>query len=130
MMFEAPRIQFKISDLFNGFAEARGLIHFAEDGIRIEYQVRDSLIGVLRSAIRDLVIPYDQIESIVFRKRWWRRSIEIQTSSLRIAAAIPGQSGATIRIKVQRHDRRRIEEAITHATLRMSEIRLERIENW
>ena len=130
MMFDAPSIPFRITDLFSGFAEARGLMRVAEEGIRLEYQVKDALIGMMKSSIRELLIPYEEIESIVFRRRWWRRSIEIRTKSLRIPASIPGQSGSSITIRVQRRDRLTIEESISHAVLRLSEIKLQRIENW
>ena len=130
MTFESPSIPFKIPDLFHGFAEAKGLMRMVEAGIRLEYQVHDAVLGVFKSSIREILIPFEEIESIVFRKRWWRRSIEIQTKSLRISAGIPGHSNSVIVVRVHRRDRLKIEQAIAHVSLRLSEITLERIENW
>lgn len=130
MLFDAPNIPFKIKDLFSGFGEARGLMRLTEEGIRLEYQVQDAVIGIIKSSIRELLIPYEEIESIRFHRRWWRRSIEIQTKSLRIPAAIPGQSGSSVTIRVFARDRVKIEESLSHASLRLSEIKLQRIENW
>jgi hypothetical protein len=130
MMYDAPSIPFRMRDLYSGFAEARGLMRFTEDGIRLEYQVRDAVIGVISSGVRELFIPFEDVDSMTFHKRWWRRSIEIRTHSLRFPATIPGLSDSCIVIRVRRADRARIRQAIAHASLRMAEIRLQQIEKW
>jgi hypothetical protein len=130
MDFEAPSVPFTIPDLFHGFAEAKGILRLDERALLLEYQVQDAIFGLIKSRIRELSIACEDIESIRFRKHWWKRTIVVQTRSLRAPASIPGNTQSCLVLRIQRRDRFNVEQTISRLTLKMSEIRLEKLENW
>jgi len=64
------------------------------------------------------------------KKRWWKRSLVIQPALLHIPASIPCNSKGDFTIQKKREHKPKALEAVSRLTLRMSEIRLERIEIW
>lgn len=128
--FERISFPFTISELFHGFAQAHGIFRVEEDAVVLEYVVQDGFLGAIKSSVRTLRISYGQIESLTMRKGWWRRSIVLRTATMDAPTSIPGNATGEIRLSIKREDKPKAQEAISRLSLRMSEERLKKIENW
>lgn len=130
MLNSRMSIPFKIPELYHGLAEGHGRLHVGEEGLRLEYRVKDAVFGVLKSRVKDVFIPYSEIEHVEFRERWFRRRFHIHTHSLQALADFPGADDGCIELNVRKVDRQRIREIHSHITLRMSEQKLREIDSW
>jgi hypothetical protein len=119
-------IPFTIPDQFAGIASIRGVMLVEEDGLRLEYQMRDAFIGLVRSSVSDVMIPFYDIESMEVRRGWRGIRVDVRTRSLRASASIPGQSQHTISVRVRRRDGTRIEASVARVNHRLSELHPQR----
>ena len=130
MIDDRLSLPFTIPDLYHGLAHAVGRLRLEHEGIVLEYRVADAVLGILKSRVHDIHIPFDEIENIQFKNGWFRKRIFIQTYSLHSQASLPGSEGGIIRLKVTRQDKESALETISRINLHISESRLERMDNW
>jgi hypothetical protein len=128
--FDRISVPFTLGELYQGLAEGHGILRIERDALVLEFQVRDAVFGVLKTDVRELRIPFDDIVAVDMRKRWWVRSLRIRTHSLRVAAAIPGLQGGDVVIRIKQRDLLEARLAVSRLALLMSEARLRRIEGW
>lgn len=72
----------KQTDIYGGLAEVTGLIRKQESMLVLEYQVKDDVFGMFNSNIRTLELPFQQIDSIEVKKRWFSARFEIYLNRL------------------------------------------------
>ncbi|MDX1671832.1 MAG: hypothetical protein R3211_05785 [Balneolaceae bacterium] len=117
-------VPFQIPNVSHGLQTASGLLKLGEDGLALEFEVKDSLVGVLKSGVREVDIPYSKLESIEFEKGWFSGKIILEGTSMRVFEDLPGVDVATCTLKVKHGDRREAEKLISRARLALSEHRL------
>jgi len=78
-----------IRNVFQGFAETEGILSVDGTDLRLEFQTNDALVGLLRSSVREVRLPLDEVEEIAFRKRWFGCSLVVRVAELRGASGIP-----------------------------------------
>jgi hypothetical protein len=96
-------------EAFGGFAECHGLLKDEETHLTLEYQVQDAIAGMLKSEIREVRIPIDELVSIKLTNGWLGTSwlgvkIVIQATNLRVFENIPGSSEGRIELSIARRD--------------------------
>jgi len=77
-------IPFESVDYHHGLKVAKGLLKLGKEGIELEYQVQDSFVGVFKSEVQNILVPYKDLESIHFKKGWFSGKIMLKTSSLQL----------------------------------------------
>jgi hypothetical protein len=120
-------IPFTLASLYQGLAEAHGRAHVDEHGLNIEYRVEDAVFGIVKSRVRELHIPFEEIDDVEFRDRWWGRRLIFHLHSLHSAADFPGSKAGRIMLKIERVHRQRAREFLSFLSLQISEERLRRI---
>lgn len=123
-------IPFRLPDIYHGLAEGHGRLHVGEEGLRLEYRVKDAVFGVLKSRVKEVFIPYGDIEQLELRIGWFRRRIFIHTRSLQLIDDFPGADDGCIILNVRKSPKERAREINSHITLRMSEHKLREIDSW
>ncbi len=126
-------IPFTLASLYQGLAEAHGRAHVDENGFHIEYRVEDSVFGVLKSRVRELHIPFDEIDEVIFIDRWYRRRLVLHFHSMHSAADFPASKAGRLELKVARPHRQRAREFHSFLFLQISEERLrqlDRTDDW
>ncbi len=122
-------IPFTLPEVYHGLAEGHGRLHVGEEGLRLEYRVKDAVFGLLKSAVREVFLPYDDIEEFEYREGWFRRRFFIHVNTLQIAKDFPGADEGHIVLRFRKVSRDRLRTISSHITLQLSEHRLRRIEN-
>ncbi len=122
-------IPFTLPEVYHGLAEGHGRLHVGEEGLRLEYRVKDAVFGVLKSAVREVFLPYDDIEDFEYREGWYRRRFFIHISSMQMAADFPGADEGHIVLRFRKVARERLRSVASQITLQLSEHRLRQIEN-
>lgn len=121
-------IPFEIPEVSHGFQEAKGLMSLTEKGIALEFEVQDAILGVIKSGIRHVEIPYSGLESIEFKKGWFSSKIILSATSMKVFEEIPGADVATCELKVKRKHREEARSLISKARVNLSEYKLDQMD--
>jgi hypothetical protein len=102
-------VSFTIPELYAGFGECRGILYDEQNVLRFEFQVQDKLAGLLKSRVKSVRIPVEQIVSVQLTKGWFGSTwlgvkIVIQSSSLEAFKELPGATQGKVELTIARAD--------------------------
>ena len=107
-----------------GFAEAQGLIHIKKTSLVLEFEVKDAFGGFIKSDLKEIEIPFDEIESLSYKKGFWGAKILIEGNSMRTFEDVPGAEQGRCELKIKRKDRGQAQQSISSARVALSEYKL------
>ncbi|TNE69623.1 hypothetical protein EP331_13900 [bacterium] len=118
-------VPFKVEIGELGLREALGIVVYnSKTGLRIEYQTRDALLGVIKSDIETIEIPWNEITAFEVEKKWFSARITIRTASLAYLAQFPWNNGAQVVLKISKDDIETARRLRSELLLLISENRL------
>jgi hypothetical protein len=96
-----------LSDLYQGFAKGHGLIHDDGDCLCLEYQVQDTVVGLVKTGIRKVRIPLTDLVSVALERRWFGLSTQlvIQVARMEAVKDVPGMEQGRLVLGIARKDR-------------------------
>ena len=121
-------VPFVTDKAFGGLAEVNGQMRFENDELVLEFQVKDAILGAVKSAVKELAIPLEDIHDLVFEKGWFRRRLTLRTRSMAALEGLPGAEGSELVVKVAKQDAQAAKELASHLLLLVSEERLRQVE--
>ncbi len=121
-------IPVRFPEIYEGLADAEGVLRITPDALTLEYQVKDSLLGVVKSGVNTAVIPFDHIDEVDFRSNFLWTSLNIRVDSMQIVGDVPGAKQGRVRLKIPRRYKREAAEIAHEASIRSSQSKLDRLE--
>ncbi|MFQ5571620.1 MAG: hypothetical protein ACE5G0_18220 [Rhodothermales bacterium] len=121
-------VPFSISDAYEGLADVEGLARFEDDVLHLEFQTTDAFFGVLKSGINTVRLTLANLESARFSKSMFRATLTLRVRSMSLIDAIPGARRGEIKLRFARKYRDDAHTFATQLQLRMSERRLDRLD--
>lgn len=113
--------QFKC-DSTNGFQEISGSISFNENNLLFEYQANH--LGLIKGEVKELVIPFSQINSIDFIDNFFSKYILINLNSLKNLGKFQLVDEYKIKIPVKRKFKESANEFIISANFNYGQYKL------
>ena len=98
-------VPFKMPDVFAGFAEGNGLAKASESELTLEFVLKDSVLNVFKTDIKEIRIPRSEIDTVHFRQGWFINKLRIRVKSMRWLADLPGSDSGEVTLHVARRDR-------------------------
>ena len=94
-------------DAHGGWGMLHGVVHLEEGGVRLEYQTGDAVLGLLRSASKELVASFDALAGVRFRAGflWLSPKIELEFSDFKLVSSVPAGYSGKLALKVPRDSR-------------------------
>lgn len=86
----------------SGLMESDGLISYADDTLKIEYQTSDSVLGLFKTSIKEIEIDVKEIHQACIERKMFGSELVLQGKSLRVFRTLPGCRGGNLRIKINR----------------------------
>ncbi|PKD43617.1 hypothetical protein [Rhodohalobacter barkolensis] len=123
------RIPFRIKNLNYGLTEAKGLLHIGEDELILEFESQDTVVGLIKSDLKELKISFEDIEEINYKPGWFGAKIEIVGKSMKVMNELPGADHGTATVYIRRKDKKIAERVLSKARLELSEFKLKELEN-
>lgn len=111
-------------DAFAGFGETHGVLRFDGRSLRLDWQTKDAVFGVVKSGAQQLELPLSALDKLRCGAGfcWLAPWLEIALNDFALATRLPGhQEGPSVRLRVRFADRkllRRFVDAVNHATAR------------
>ena len=121
-------VPFIIPEINNGFQQAEGLLKLSKEQLEMEFEVKDAILGLIKSGVRDAVIHFSDLKSIEFKKGWFSTKIILEGTSMKTFKDLPGSELATCTLKVKRKHRDDAESLISQARLQLSEYKLDQFD--
>ncbi len=123
MLYSIP---FSFPEAYGGLAEADGIARFDGKTLTLEFQVKDAVFGVVKSAVKEVILPIEQIAAVSFKRKTFRALIDIR--SHKVHHELPVQKGGEFTIVIKRKYREEGEEFASVLRLGVSEAALKRLE--
>ena len=92
-------------DLFAGFAEGKGLAKASPSELRLELVVTDTVVSMLRSGVKEILIPRSEIDVVRLKRGWFGTQVHIRVKSLKWLADLPGCENGEVTLHIARRDR-------------------------
>ena len=121
-------IPVKFPEIYEGFADAEGVLRISPDALTLEYRIKDNLMGVVKSGVSTAVIPFDHIDEVDFRSKFLWTSLNIRVDSMQIVGDVPGAKQGMVKLKIPRRYKREAAEIAHEASIRSSQSKLDRLE--
>jgi hypothetical protein len=99
-------VPFKIDHVFGGLGECHGLLRQEGKLLVLEFQVQDSVLNVIKGAVKSVEIPLADVARIQLRRRWlgFSNTLEVQLSRMDIGEQIPAMKHGLLTLSIRRRD--------------------------
>lgn len=121
-------VPFEITGVSHGLKEVEGLIKLSKEGFELEYQLKDSFVGMVKSDQKTTVIPYRNLEEITFKKGWFSSKIILEGISMEAFNDLPGTEPGSRTLKIKKKHKKEAEQLVSQARMRFSEYKLNQME--
>lgn len=133
-------VPFSINSDFESFTElqqglemsdmvyVKGIVRFEQDVLTLEYSTVNSFTGRKSSEIEEVHLPLEELVSVDFKKRMVGTSLKVRTRTLKALEPVPGNRGGEVTLRFTRRYRNEAQELSTLIALRISERKLERLD--
>ncbi len=104
-------------EVFGGFGRCEGLLRDDGDAICLEFQMKDTAIGILKSGVRKVRVPLKDLTSVAIVKGWFGTTwlglkIVLQAARMDSLEDVPGMSQGRVALSVARKDRNAAEQLV------------------
>jgi len=97
-------LPFKIPGVLTDFADSEGIARIEGEALVLEFQVKDNVFGVLKSAPQEVAIPFAELAEAVFRKRFFTGVLTLRARRLATLATVPGIKENELQLRCKRRD--------------------------
>lgn len=122
------RLHFTTDDAYSGLAKVEGILRAEKNRLILEYQVKDNLIGVIKSSPKELRIPFEELSEVTYKLNWFVSRFRLHISSMKILGEFPVGKDGVISLRIRRKQKEMAKDLLSYINLRLSEIRLDRLD--
>ena len=107
MTDETITLPLTVPDLFGGLAKGTGLAKVSGSELTLELVVKDGLLSVLKSGVKEIRIPRTEIDFVRLKRGWFGAKMDIRVKSMKWLADLPGCGSGEVTLHLARQDRDR-----------------------
>ena len=90
------RLNFVMKELYGGMAEGHGIARIEDDTLHIELQIVDTVLGAIKSRVKDIEVPIEDIDDVRLERGFWATKLTIQGDSFHTFAGVPMEKARQI----------------------------------
>ncbi len=106
---QSGRATFYIDDLYGAFAKANGIAEITDDALILEFEIKDSIFGAIKSKVREEIVPLEEITGIRLQRGMWNTTLHLQGRRLSTFSQIPTAEGGQVALSFRREFRNAVE---------------------
>jgi hypothetical protein len=122
-------LPFTTEDAYQGLANVNGMMQVRRNELILEYQVKDNIFGVLKSGTKELHIPFSELSEVQYKLNWFVSRFRLHVKSMRILGEFPVGKDGVISLKIKRKQKKVAQDLASSINLRLSEIRLDMMDD-
>ncbi len=116
------RVPFSIRQIYGGLAKAKGILRFDGKTVSMEFEVKDDVLGVIRSGVRNVDFPLEELVDVRLNSAWLQGpEIILRTDRLDAVQGVPSSEHGRVRLRVAREDAETAEQVVDAMCLAISE---------
>lgn len=127
MQLDDIRLHFSMIEVYQGLAEGEGFMTVDEQNLTMDFQVKDSILGVIKSNPKTLRIPLRVISDVRYIRNMFMSRIRFSVNDLELLNSFPGANKGTIKVKIRRRDKEMAEVLAAYLQGRPVEKRLDNV---
>lgn len=109
------------------FVDVHGLLRFDGNGLHLEFQSKDAVIGVFKSALKSVTVTPDQLRGLLYKRSWFWHYLILQTRDMRAIEQVPGATSGEVRLKIRKADVGPARSLSIHVSAALTDARLKRL---
>lgn len=126
LMTQTVVLPFQIPNVFEGLAEASGIARATSSELTLEFEVKDAIFGLLRSDIRTVTLPLEQVVQAEFKPgRFGGNRVILATDNLTRFDCVPRHRTGQITLWVKRKEVETAQRLVSFLRSRKMEHELE-----
>lgn len=125
MYLTERQIPFTTDNAYHGFAEIAGILRVEPKELLLEYQVKDSIMGLVKSGTKELTIPYSALGSANYKRTMFISRLQLRVNTMRVLGEFPASKDGAIELKIKRRYKEIAQDMEAYINLRIAEERLE-----
>jgi len=98
-----------------GMSQTRGIASIEGEKLMLEYQTMDAFLGLLKSSIKVVEIPVQDLSNIRLEQRLWNADLVLQGKNIRVLKNAPSSSAGKLRLRINRQSARAASELVQTA---------------
>ncbi|MCF6226822.1 MAG: hypothetical protein L3J22_11065 [Xanthomonadales bacterium] len=114
-------LPFKNNDTYEGFAVTEGCLKINDNSLVFEFFTKDSMIGLLKSEVKQVVVGFEDIAEISFQKSIFGNKLKLRLSNFMLAQKLPAPDAGEVKLRIARKDREIAASFVSKAQLAMSD---------
>lgn len=122
-------VPFSISDAYEGLADVEGLARFEGNALTLEFQTKDAFFGLVKTNVQEVSIALDDLVIAQFTKNMFRATLHLRVRSMALFEKVPGAKRGEVKLRFARKYRDEAHALASRLQLRLSEHRLERMDD-
>lgn len=121
-------VPFKNSDKGTGLMEHIGQITFQRDRLVIEFEKKDSILGLYHTAIETVEVPLEMVLSLELKRGWFLTKLTLAARQIKAIEDLPGRDGRDWTVKIRKKDSEAAADLVSAANMQLSELRLKMLD--
>ena len=89
--------------------------------LNLEFQTKDAFIGLIKSEITTIQIPFSEIEDLLFNSNFFTAKLRIQLKTLHAAQDFPATQNGEIKLSIARKNRKQARSFASSVGLSISQ---------
>ena len=129
MPIEDIHVPFTFTTVWGGFGKGGGVVRTEPNGLAIEYEIHDNIIGLIRTGVRKIQIPISEVGSVEVQNGMVFKRLVIRTKSLGPLGDIPREIPTELSLVIVKQDIAEAEHLSTALLLARTQQELKRVED-
>ncbi len=100
-------------EVFGGLGECHGILRDEGTHLTFEFQVTDAVAGFLKSGVKEVRVPLEDLISVSLRKGWFRTKIIVQAARMEVLQDLPGMTQGRVELSIERPYRDAAQNLVT-----------------
>ncbi|MCA9734932.1 MAG: hypothetical protein H6696_16990 [Deferribacteres bacterium] len=124
-----PSLPFRIPSLYADLGKAEGTLSFEHDALTIEIQTSDSIIGLLKSGVKEFTVPLSEVSEVLFKSTLFSNKIYLRGKKMSTFANVPGYEKGELLLTIARKHKETAANFVVDLQIRIQEINLKKMES-
>lgn len=103
-----------------GLTDTQGMLSIEGDILKLEYQTKDAMIGMIKTSVKLVEIPVSELSSARIDRRFWRAELVLQGKSMRVFSNAPGAQRGQLQLKINRQSTQAANELLDEIRARLA----------
>ena len=121
-------VPFNFPEIYGGLADSEGLLSISSDALVLEFQIKDGLIGAIKSAVKRVELPFEHIREVELQSNILGANLTVVVDSMQRVEDVPNAKQGEFKVKFPRSHRRQAAALAREVSIRVSQNKIDNLD--